>query len=56
MLVNGFFIRTDQPTTCPHCGSRTEILLDITDSPDQTQIHKCLSIKCGFEFIEVDDK
>jgi C4-type Zn-finger protein len=49
------FIRTDQPTTCPSCGTRTVIVMDLIDSPYQTQIHKCLSINCGFEFIEEED-
>lgn len=49
------FTFTDQLTTCPYCGARTEMFLEISESPNQAQIHKCLSVKCGFEFTEVND-
>jgi hypothetical protein len=42
---------SDQPTTCPQCGVRTEIIADHFDSPVNTQEHKCRSAECGFEFI-----
>ncbi|MEI7583462.1 hypothetical protein [Runella sp.] len=42
---------SDQPATCPKCGSRTEITLDLFKTPEQTQHHKCLSDKCGYEFV-----
>ena len=42
---------TDQPVTCPKCGARTEITLDLIETPEQTQHHKCLSANCSFEFI-----
>ena len=45
------FIYSDQPTTCPKCGVRTDIILDLSYTEEQTQIHKCLNEKCGFEFI-----
>jgi hypothetical protein len=46
------FINSEQPTTCSKCGNRTEIIKDeIT-----FQQHKCLTIKCSFEFtLEFDD-
>ena len=42
---------TDQPATCPKCGSRTEITLDLVETPEHTQHHKCLSALCSFEFV-----
>lgn len=55
METHEVYIRNDQPTTCPCCGARTEILLDKFDFPKNTQFHKCLSNNCGFEFIEEED-
>ena len=37
---------SDQPTTCPKCGNRT----DFSDNPDGSQKHKCLNKRCGYEF------
>ena len=49
------FTFTDQPTTCPKCGNRTEITLDLFNTPEKTQYHQCLSKNCNFKFIvEVD--
>jgi len=45
------YLFSDQPTTCPICGSRTEITLDLFSTPEQTQHHICLSDKCSFEFV-----
>ncbi len=41
------FLSSDQPTTCPKCGNRTDIKKDIYTS----QQHKCLSQECNFQFI-----
>lgn len=49
------FIYSDQPTTCPECGTRTEIILDLSHIKNQTQIHQCLSKKCAFEFVTQHD-
>lgn len=49
------FLSSDQPTTCPKCGIRTEIINDFVIS----QYHKCLSEMCNFEFIlefEIEDR
>ena len=54
-LFDEFFIRTEQPTTCPFCGNRTEILLDLSHTLEQTQIHKCLSNGYKHIFVEVID-
>ena len=45
------FIYTDQPTTCPKCGSRTDFILDLSHTVEQTQIHQCLDDSCKFEFV-----
>jgi hypothetical protein len=50
------YIFSDQPTTCPKCGVRTEISFDLYETPEHTQHHKCLSKLCGFEFVMQEDK
>ena len=51
------FTFTDQPTTCPKCGNRTEITLDLINTAQKTQYHKCLSESCNFKFIvEIDEE
>ena len=45
------FIYSDQPTTCPKCGSRSEIILDLSHTKDVVQIHKCPNLKCEYEFV-----
>ncbi|MBK8567176.1 MAG: hypothetical protein IPN76_28590 [Saprospiraceae bacterium] len=44
------FFHGDQPTTCPLCGARTEILLDLSHTISQVQVQKCLDKNCSFEF------
>ena len=46
---NEVYIYSDQPTTCPICSVRTFILLDLSHTKLQTQIHVCKN--CRFEFI-----
>ncbi|WP_157960863.1 hypothetical protein [Nubsella zeaxanthinifaciens] len=41
------FLSSEQPTACPKCGNRTEIIDDF----DSSQEHKCLSEECNFQFI-----
>jgi hypothetical protein len=45
------YLYSDQPTTCPKCGSRTDIIMDLSHSTDQTQVHKCLAHECEYEFV-----
>lgn len=45
------FTYTGQPATCPECGNRTEIVLDLSHTVELTQIHKCLSIACQNQFV-----
>lgn len=49
------FIYSDRPTTCLKCGTRTDIILDLSHIKNQTQIHQCLNEKCAFEFIMQND-
>jgi len=53
MMINfsDVYLYTDQPTTCPQCGSRTNIILDLSHTIRQTQIHKCVFKNCRFEFV-----
>jgi hypothetical protein len=41
----------DQPTTCPKCGARTEIVLSLDHTIEKTQFHKCLFESCKYEFV-----
>lgn len=41
------FLSSDQLTTCPICGLRTEIVSE----SENNQLHKCLSQNCNFKFI-----
>jgi hypothetical protein len=45
----------EQPVTCQDCGNRTEIILDLSHTIEQTQIHKCLSQNCLSEFVTQKD-
>ncbi|HMR88562.1 MAG TPA: hypothetical protein PKD51_10425 [Saprospiraceae bacterium] len=41
---------SDQPTTCPKCGTRTEILMELKLKTKGIQVHRCLGKNCTFEF------
>lgn len=45
---------SDQPTTCPQCGIRTEIIFEKIDALEKYQEHRCPSSVCNFEFIVED--
>ena len=45
----------DQPTTCPRCGVRTKILLDLSHTKYSTQVHACINISCSKEFVTQSD-
>ena len=49
------FMMTDQPTTCPYCGRRTEIICDLFHTNLKAQVNKCLTEKCNSIFVEVED-
>lgn len=48
---NEVFMYSDQPVQCPYCGNRTEIIIDLSHTNEQTQIHRCLSVKWKHEFV-----
>ena len=52
---NKVYDLSDQPTTCPKCGTRTEILLELKLKTKGFQIHRCLGKNCTFEFSAEDD-
>lgn len=53
-LLDSVIIRSDQPTTCPFCGARTDIILDLGHTVEGTQIHQCLAV-AEHIFVEVND-
>jgi hypothetical protein len=46
---------TEQPTTCPYCGNRTEIILDLIRTNLKAQIQQCLNGNCRKIFVEEED-
>jgi hypothetical protein len=50
------FLANDQPTTCPKCGRRTNIIFDLSHSTFGTQIHECFGEECKFVFITEEDE
>lgn len=50
---SSIILLSDQPTTCPKCGART----DFENDPNNVkrQFHQCLNLKCSFQFIAEDD-
>lgn len=47
---------SDQPTTCPICGSRSEVTVDFSHTKDKTEVHQCPSASCKYEFVMVADE
>lgn len=45
------FLMSDQPTTCPSCGSRTEFDQDHSGR----QLHTCLNASCRYSFLVDQD-
>lgn len=55
MEFSEIIIYSDQPTICPKCGTRSEILNEF-ENQNNTQIHVCMNTLCEFEFVmEMDD-
>lgn len=50
------FFLSDQPTTCPKCGSRTIIIFDLAHSILGTQIHECPDEECNFIFATEEEE
>ena len=49
-----FYLMNDQPTTCPFCGARTDIISDFYHTNLKLFINECLDIKCKHVFLEVE--
>ena len=45
------YIYSDQPTTCPKCGTRSEFFLSLSRTTDKTEAHLCSDVNCKYEFI-----
>lgn len=52
-LYSSVVLLNDQPTTCPLCGSRTDILFDLSHTIAGPQLHQCLNSNCEMLFITV---
>lgn len=50
------FLMSDQPTTCPKCGTRTDLLLDMLHTNARWTIEECLNPGCRFIFFSADDQ
>jgi hypothetical protein len=50
-LYEMIWLTGDQPITCPYCGSRTDVVFNLTHSIRNTVVEKCLNEKCKFEFV-----
>ena len=44
----------EQPTTCPVCGVRTEIISDFSHTLLKLGINECLANSCKYVFLEVE--
>ena len=49
------FLYNEQPDTCPKCGLRSEIILDLSHTIKKTTIQRCLGPDCDFEFVMEED-
>jgi len=49
------FFMIDQPSTCPYCGARCEVLGDFYHTKEKRLVMKCLDGNCAFIFFEDED-
>ena len=54
--MDSFILMTDQPTTCPFCGARTDIISDLYHTNLKLQINECLDVSCKHVFLEIDEQ
>jgi hypothetical protein len=47
-----FYLITDQPTTCPICGARTDVIANFYHTKLQMLINECLNTRCKHVFLE----
>jgi len=45
------YFPSEQPTSCPNCGCRTEIIMEYFTANNIKQYHSCLIKDCSFKFI-----
>lgn len=45
------YIFSDQPTTCPKCGTRSEMILNFAHTINKTEVHLCPDNNCSYEFV-----
>ena len=50
------FVFSDQPVTYSLCGARTYIILDLSHTQNQSQIHECLANNCSYLFVIQKDE
>jgi hypothetical protein len=57
MFINNaeVYLFSDQPATCPICGSRTDIIFEEQCSIEKKQVHECLNSSCKYEFVLEED-
>jgi hypothetical protein len=48
------YLITDQPSTCPICGIRSEVVSNFYHTNLQLVINECLNINCKLVFLEVE--
>lgn len=53
---SSILLRHDQPTTCPICGARTDILVEFINALNEPEIHVCLDLVCRFAFLVESDE
>ena len=50
-----FHLTTDQPTTCPICGARTDIIGDFWHTKMQYFVSECMDYRCKHVILEAED-
>ena len=55
MKYSDIYIMGDQPTTCPLCGVRTEIIQEWKEDCGTNQYHQCPPGKCRYTFMVVEN-
>lgn len=49
-------IYSEQPTVCPICGARSEVIMNLNHTNDKIEVHLCPDMHCKYEFIMQYDK
>ena len=52
-MIDMYYI-TEQPTTCPVCGVRTDLLADFYHTNLKMLVSECLNIKCKHVLLEIE--